>query len=477
VSRETALEGANLEDEPTHPEGQVLGMPAPLEAIAGGGSASQASSYAAAPKAHATGEIAHLQARLPGAERLSTDTAKSEALHIDRPFPIGSSTERLYTKNLKTLTRYSEACRREDQDETEVVPVTFADVVRDFLVREDLSAGTWKIYRASLLWQARVTASSSPTPALVREALELIPLLEDDRQVAGRPRERDSSNLIPEQDYQQLLAELQRAAIAGSLWASRASAWLMAGVLTGVRPGEWTTAAWDSSDPRTLIVTTGKAKLCEPAFARAQMDRELAERQRLGFDLRVPSSRPIPIESDFDREVVDNHLRYLVSWLTTWRDQQTTRRRGRPSKQVMAAARAVPLEQLAEAEIEDAYAAYYNGVRSAIRMACQRLWAGDKLYSLYSARSQFSANARAQHGPDRASELMGHSSPDSPATAHYGKQGAAHTRYRRLGAERIRQQGPAMSPDVREHLESRRREGGGVPSAMDAAEAEEPDGL
>jgi len=461
MAREDALEGAL-------PPGELTPKDAPL----GQASASQATALAenhasteTAAQRATPGHQAREQTPPEGRHQIDPDFEEpnsSEEAPIDGPFPIRPQTELSYRKSLKTMTRYSEALRREEPDETEAVPVTLTDVVRDFLARDDLAPSTSKNYRASLLWHARCVASGPGSESLRKEARSLIPILEEERNEPGRPREAD---------YQQLVAELQRAAIAGSLWSSRAGAWLMAGVLTGVRPGEWTSARWSEHNPLDLVVTTGKAKLCEPAFVRKQVSREQAERQGLAFGLDTPFERTIPLEREFDQEVVDNHLRYLVSWLTTWKDQQNTRRPGRPSKKEMAAAQAVPLEQLTEAEIEEAYAAYYDGVRSAMRQACLRLWNGEKMYSLYSARGQFSANARAEHGPGRTSELMGHTSPDSPTAAHYGKQRSAHGRYRGLGAERIRRDGSAMPEEAREHLQQRRLGGAGEqPDSFDDAE-------
>jgi len=381
--------------------------------------------------------------------------AHEEPTALQSPFPIKPKTEQLYRASIKFMTNFSESRRREDQDETEVVPVTLRDLAEDLLGRKDLTPKTIKLYRAALLWHSRTLATSSPDAAVAREAADVVPMLEAVRQVVGRPREKDTPDSIPEADYHLLLAELGERAIAGSLWASRAQAWLMAGVLTGVRPGEWPSAAWANTEAGILEVVNGKAKLCEPAFIRAQMDRERAERQRLGLESSDRPTRQILIERAFDREAVDTHLQNLRSWLSTWPDQQEARPRGRPRKDDLASAKITPFEQLTEQQIEDGYAAYYNASRSTIRHACLRVWSGQKMYSLYSARGQFSANARAQHGPNKTSALMGHVAPDSPSAAHYAKRGAAHGRFKSLGAERIRADGAELAEGMREHLENR----------------------
>ena len=407
------------------------------------------------PPQHATGDAEPLQepaAAATGSTAAPGIPAPREEGPCEAPFPVKPRTEKHYRAHLRSMTRYSEALRRESPDENEAVGVTLTDLVTDFLARSDLAPSTAKGYRAALLFEARSLAHRARSAALQAEARRLIPLLEERRQVGGRPREKETIRLMPEADYHELVAELHGRAISGSLWAARASAWLMAGVITGVRPGEWTSARWHPEQPQILIVATGKTHLCEPAFVREQMNQELADRQRQGLDLHESAEREIPIGSEFDREAVASHMRNLASWLMAWPHQQTHRGPGRPPRADLSALPLTPLEQLTPEQLEQGFEAYYNGARSVIRQACMRLWQGEKLYSLYSARRQFSANTRAALGPARASTLMGHSAPDSPSAAFYGKQGSAHDRFRRMGAERIREQGSAMPEEVRARL-------------------------
>lgn len=358
-----------------------------------------------------------------------------------------------YTRALKTMIRAAEDKRRGELDETDHVPVTLTNLVEDLAEREDLASGTVNIYRSALLWHARNTAATSTHPGLVEEAKAMTRVLESFRKQGGRPK-NDGAVPIPELDYSRLLAELLDRAVEDSDWAARAHAWLMAGVITGVRPAEWPGARWAPDDERTLEVTTGKVKLSEPAFIRAKLAAE--DLARHGPGRTPPATRLIRVERAFDREVVQTHLEYLAAWLRAWRHSRTARGPGRPPARAAAAAQqSVPLDQLAQEEIDEAYTAYYNGVRSVIRRACLKLWGGERMYSLYSARHQFSANARAEVGPAAAAELMGHTRPDSPSAAHYPSRHAAHSRSRASAGERLPHQvafqakDPA-SPQLRE---------------------------
>lgn len=378
-------------------------------------------------------------------------------LRVEPPFKVTPQTAKMYQSNLRSLINYSERLRA-SEDDAEPVALTLTDLVTDFLARDDLTLQTQRNYRSALLWHARSRGSASKASrAVVSEAAKMIALLEETRSRAGRPKgEEAAPKTIPEADYQDLVAELQRRAVLGSAWADRACTWAMAAMASGVRPHEWVGTHWDPKDPMQLRVPTGKMKITPPAFTRKHMSQEERAVLREAAPVGAAVVREVPIDTRFQHETVDAHLRCLRTWLESWRAQRETRGPGRPSRKRLDDSQIVPVEQLSDNEIEEGYTAYYNGARNAIRMACQTLWAGEKFYSLYSMRRQFSANSRAQHGPERTAQIMGHTSPDTPAAAYYGKQGAAHSRYRTLGAERIGREGSAMPQELREELANRR---------------------
>lgn len=380
------------------------------------------------------------------------------------PLDVKQTSERTYKVAIRTLYTYTEKKRHaaEGADSDEVVGVTLTEVVEDFLGRDDLSESTYKGYRAAVLWHARKQTIDGATPGVREEARGLVPRLEAARLQTGRPKEDTGPSWIPEADYHDLNNELMRRGHAGSRWADRAHAWLMAGTASGLRPGEWLEAKWDTEDLTCLVVVTGKAKLFEPAYIRKKLSSELA---RLPVQRQLEDrTRRVPIERRFEREIVDTHLQYIDEFLRSWRIEKGKRQAGRPpSKPAALAPQQLPLpprDSLSPEEMEQAFKAYYLSVRDVIRHACLRLWAGEKLYSLYSARHQFSANKRAEVGPAETAAQMGHSSADSNSAASYASRHGAHARSKAAGAERLRSQGPEMDEQLRQQLAERRRHGG-----------------
>lgn len=367
------------------------------------------------------------------AAQSATPPPARSASRIPPAGEIANNTRRAYEKVIRALTTAGAEKRRRDLRCDEPVFVSLTNLVEDLAGRPDLAPSTRMFYRSALLWLARTIAAECREASGVDEAIKTVKILEGYRFTVGCPRS-GRARPIPEADYDQLRAELLRRAYAGSDWAGRAYVWLMAGVLSGVRPAEWLEAGW-LGDGSALVVITGKVKIAGPAFMRGQDGRE--DLLPHGDAVAAPLCRTIPIAAS-KRKIVQAHMDLLHTWLGSWRQQRRLRRTGRPSATSRAntSKECTPLEDLSPQELEDGYTAYYNGVRSAIRYACLKLWDGSRMYSLYSARHQFSANMRAEVGPIVASELMGHSRPDSPAAGHYPGRHAAHTRSRQIGALR-----------------------------------------
>jgi hypothetical protein len=72
---------------------------------------------------------------------------------------------------------------------------------------------------------------------------------------------------------------------------------------------------------------------------------------------------------------------------------------------------------------------YYQQCTSILTRACLALF-NERRYSLKTFRSQFSANMKSLHGSAVTATLMGHSGPDSPSAAHYGKANQAHPAFK-----------------------------------------------
>lgn len=81
---------------------------------------------------------------------------------------------------------------------------------------------------------------------------------------------------------------------------------------------------------------------------------------------------------------------------------------------------------------EAAMKRYYDMARKTLALACKRAWHGRKSYSLYSARSQFAANAKAEMPLTAVAGLMGQNNTRK-TQGNYAPRSAAYRRGGSLG--------------------------------------------
>ncbi len=282
------------------------------------------------------------------------------------------------------------AVRKRTFDPEEIPVVTALDLVQDTMAREELSPRSKNAYRAALLWRLR---QQTRLDTVDKEALALL----EKWAPWALPKPKLRPRAIRLADVETLNDELLNQGSQGGKWALRTSYWLQAGLATGLRPREWLHATWADEEKTSLHVMCGKTKLSTPAFLQ----------NSVRFDQRAEPfgtgviERTIPVGKDFDRMVIDAHMQSIRSTIDF---------------------AATPAEQ------DKQFARYYNQCRICLHRTCHKLWKGRKGYSLYTMRSQFSANTKAALGSGAAATLMGHSSADSPSAAYYGKASQAHTR-------------------------------------------------
>lgn len=318
------------------------------------------------------------------------------------PPPIKKVTEDLYRRIVRRLIRHSTHERSIDPLEPVMVSPTM--LVDDLYARTDLEPSSFSTYRSALLWHL---ASHRGEPGYAEGEARLH---ERTNSAAGealqktKPRRR---KVIPESDLHLLIEELTSLS-SRSKWAYRTIYWLMSGLSTGLRPIEWSSAAWEDAEHTALVLDNAKIKLAAPGFLRKGAGAQIADDLEGGdlddedeiqadpaageYKSTVPPTRRVPVPNRQDRFFIEKHLDLLA-------------------------------EQLAEGVT---LKHYYEQCRRALWRSCRKLWGTKKTYSLYTMRGQYSANQRAAVGSGKTSELMGHSRPDTPSAAHYGKANQAH---------------------------------------------------
>jgi hypothetical protein len=330
---------------------------------------------------------------------------------------VKARTEQTYQKQVNALYNRSIAARTSDWE----IPaqVSIIQVLDDFLARTDLAPNTAKTYRAALIWHIRTAPNPNKDHFSALSRLEELHLPKGPRTSTNRPR------VISESDLEKILDELYRVGMR-SIWAKRTATWVLAGLATGLRPIEWLSARWDENDPAILLARTAKVKLRAPAFLRKE----------------EPFQAPDSSTDQFDQGQVhyeESYLENFQHWIAR-PDQEApprkipvpdTSRQMQVNSQIGAIWSVIPSD-LSQQDLEVAFKKYHDQCACVLYRACHEIWGGKKTYSLYTMRGQFAANTRAQYGPELSSEYMGHSGPNTPSRAHYGKANQAHRAFKGL---------------------------------------------
>lgn len=247
-------------------------------------------------------------------------------------------------------------------------------------LRGTVTPATWRCYRAASAYHFE--HHGKPVQAAKIRALDNVGCLPRARQRDGHARTsaRKQKHLSPN-DRKALHDALR---ISGSRYAPALRLALEATRIVGLRPAEWATARMDlGADGENLLVVTN---------AKHSNDRAHGEYRTLRLGM-----------------VSKKELSVVVRMAQVGHQQQAQWQR------------------------------FYEGLRKTMQETTFRLWPSRKTRpSLYSARHQFAADAKAA-GMSKAevAALMGHA-VDETATTHYGKK-----RRGRRGAFRVR-------PDARE---------------------------
>lgn len=193
------------------------------------------------------------------------------------------------------------------------------------------------------------------------------------------PRKRDIAprtsakkrKSIPLPILKQISLHLQRPLRANSVWDIRALRFLLAGIVSGLRPIEWQTVQVADADDGSLTLLVQNAKATNGRG--------------------TGPTRTVTIPPGIDRTIVEEHL--------------------------------YELEQFAQKNPDRPFSQYIENTRFALWAANRALFPASQAHvTLYTGRHQFSANKKAEGLTKRElADLMGHESEDT-AGAHYGRR-------------------------------------------------------
>jgi hypothetical protein len=250
-------------------------------------------------------------------------------------------------------------------------------VAEIYLRREgDWAQSTARLYRAALAFVFKEMGSIASSEALKRiyrseEDPDKLEKFRNEIRAERKKRQRmrpktsaKKSKSISDKDLELLKSFLQDSL---SKYAQSTLLWLLAGILTGLRPSEWQSAQLeDKGGGRVLVIRNAKN-----TNGRAHGETRTIRLHKI---------------SDQDFETIDKHLRNV---------------RGKNPQ---------------------AFADFYLGCRKLLSRISKQIWPRRlKRPALYTARHKFGADAKSTYKRDEVAALMGHASTET-AYQHYARR-------------------------------------------------------
>lgn len=325
-----------------------------------------------------------------------------------------SSTNAQYTRRVRQL-QLSAIARKTPVEVFELTAAnrwdcSLADLFAEFkLWAPGKSRASWDLYRAAILWHMRSTLDSNPSDEnrAIYDAMNQCRFHEEQPTRTGKPIK---PIFFPPKDFNKVIDALLTSNQRSKNIGVKTQCWLLAAVATGLRPNEWETARLEqTSDEKWLLhVKNSKRKESIPAHMEVEFYKKEFPHLNIKnrYDIEAHGFESVHIErkqyrtieiNEKDLPWVQNHLFGIDEHLKNGGNFKN----------------------------------YYDSCRHALFRACEKAFNGKKMYSLYVARHQYSANMKNIHSKETVAELMGHDDVGS-APKHYASRRHGHPEF--LGA-------------------------------------------
>ncbi len=287
-------------------------------------------------------------------------------------------------------------------------PIEFVNAMVQLNEDRDWAVGTWRLTRSALayIFAYKIANGSDDEKLAYVHGFFHLRNIQHQQENAPRTRRKESRNVqqhITPTEIGLILDRLNDSR-RNSFWPTNTALFMMAGLVTGLRPVEWETAVWNDESRTELQVKTAKSKLDKTRLQKALADYH----QRRGTiqPTYTQENSPFPPQrSDEDPEKNPYENAYDI----VFEDEENVYR-------------LVPVEA-EEARWVDAhlnslqhyldaggkFKNYYDACRIRLWQACQELFGTKRKISLYTMRHQFAANSRVIRGHDETAKVMGNS--------------------------------------------------------------------
>ncbi|MEJ8811751.1 hypothetical protein WKW77_11790 [Variovorax ureilyticus] len=354
----------------------------------------------------------------------------------------------------KTATKY-QRCYRMLQTRTalalgvEPADVTPTQILNDLDTDPTLAIGTKCVYRSAIVWALNQPdydfhdQDRSEGLEAVRDFNPRLSRSKDKIADVISRRSRESARFIPEADLKPILDGLLSANRSKQDWAAKTTTWLIAGLATGARPGEWENAYWQDRERGILRLPNAKLKK-QPPIAWAHIPQRLLTRAEADLAAMAeadPGSVTAVLKAaecdmtlvarnfaffdeaeartDPANEIAFESLRRLRAWELhnaglAWRDIAV-----HPRRIGAVDGHLHNVQAYLAGGSDQTFKRLYDGCRKALTTACELMFEDGRLYSLYDTRSTAAANIKATFDPEVAAMLMGHYMKRRRSLKHY----------------------------------------------------------
>ncbi|SFN07507.1 hypothetical protein SAMN05444747_114106 [Variovorax sp. OV329] len=339
-------------------------------------------------------------------------------------------------------------------EESEIEQLDIGKIAADVICSKKAPA-TKAAYVSALTWALKDTGTLSQ----VRDQHAVLGELEKFTRSSQRntriARSRKSGRHIAEADLPAILNALIPERTTRQSWKVKTSNWLIAGIASGARPGEWQEACWVDRDRGVLRLPNAKLKTRAP-FGWKHIPPRLLNAAKLSLFQKAQKEGDEEAAALF--QAIDETGYKDLEECFYGNTAMIQNNDGSIARLVQLRAWELLKEQLAWREVEinanrrDAvdrhlesvrsflssggkFRTYFENCRSAMRDACEKAFPDGRLYSLYDTRSTAAANMQADLGEREAANAMGHYSMESRTIRHnYAGADRAYSRGARCSA-------------------------------------------
>jgi hypothetical protein len=348
------------------------------------------------------------KSQVEGVDEIQLDQILAVVQEIRYPVELG--TINTYSIDISRMVKYSLDKKYGENVADDDVFVTYEEIVDDLFNRDDLEVSSKNTYGSALLYALLDQVDKEGVP----EAIIYLRVQMSNGKVEPRKRPKGPISL-PKADLDMLVNYLDaKAKRKDSLWHKHVKVMLLATLATGIRPIEWLSAKWTGDDKVAVQVLTAKSHASTAPFDR---NKKASKYPEMSSSKQLPQTRDIPVNDPSDRLMIDSHMKIISEFVSS-----------------------------GEMVFKDFHKHYVQ----VMTRACKDLWLGQKKYSIYSGRKQFSANKKAEVGIIVTATLMGHSRPDSPSASSYGNAKQAYFKPVKIRQRNIERDDEANTEDERE---------------------------